>query len=435
MIQSCRKHCVLLLGILLLFMSANGQKNNLSPEWNQWRGADRSGTWYGGPAVEFLTKERIKPVWEADIGSGYSGPTVSGGKVYVMDLQKGSERILCFDAADGSQLWSHAYPVSYSVGYPTGPRASVLVHGGKAYSWGTMGHLFCLDAENGKVVWEVNAVDQYDSRIPIWGLASNPILLNDQLIVQIGGTSGAGIVAFDKDTGRETWRALEDEASYSSPLLINQAGKEVLVFWTGESITGLNPKNGNIYWSLPFVPGKMIINIADPVYQEPYMFLSGFYDGSYLVKINQESLSAELVYHRSGSSEKNTDALHCCISTPIIEEGYIYGIDSYGEARCLNLKTGDRIWEDLSLVPKARWANVHLVRQGDKVWGFNEIGELLLGKFAPSGYRDLGRVKIIDPVRISPNPRNGVTWAFPAFSGPFVFVRNDSKLVCIRISS
>ncbi len=91
---------------------------------------------------------------------------------------------------------------TYSVGYPTGPRASVLIHSGKAYAWGTMGDLYCLDAKTGEVIWKINTVEKYQSRIPIWGMASNPIMVNNMLMVQVGGTDGACLVAFDKDTGR-----------------------------------------------------------------------------------------------------------------------------------------------------------------------------------------------------------------------------------------
>ena len=410
------------------------QPNNQQYRWNQWRGPDRMGTWTGGPDLEKLSSENIEKIWEVAIGPGYSGPTVSGGRVFVMDYAAGAERVYCFDAGTGEQAWTHSYPVSYSVGYPTGPRASVQVFDGKAYSLGTMGHLYCFDALSGKIEWHVNLVEKYQSRIPIWGLASDPILVDEKLILQVGGLSGAGIVALHKDSGAELWRALDEEASYAAPILIEQAGKPVVVFWTGESISGLNPLDGGVYWSLPFQPGKMIMNIATPVYAPPYLFLSGFFDGSFLLKLDQQSTSAELVYHRSGTSEQHTDALHCCISTPLIMDGYVYGIDSYGEARCLELVSGNRIWEDLSLVPKARWANVHLIRMEDKVWGFNELGELLLGKFTPGGYMDLGRAKVIAPVRISPNPRNGVCWAHPAFAGNRIFVRSDQQLVCIQVN-
>ena len=416
---------------LFISGSACAQKEKPDRDWPQWRGPDRTGTWYGGPRLDTLTEKNLKVAWEAPLGSGYCGPTVAGGRVYVMDRKEDTEGILCYDLEKGALLWEHRYPVEYAVGYPTGPRASVLVHRGKAYTWGTMGMLHCLDALGGEVVWKIDALTRYNIDMPTWGLASNPIIVEDLFIVMVGGSEGACMVAFDKDSGKEVWRALDEEASYAAPVLIEQAGREVLVCWTGESFSGLDPGSGKVHWRIPFMPRRMIMNVADPVYDPPYLFLSAFFDGSYLLELDQRELKATLVYERHGESERKTNALHCCISTPIIESGYVYGIGSYGETRCLDLLTGDRIWEDLSLVPGDRWANVHLVRQGEKVWGFNESGELLLGKLSPDGYRDLGRVKVIEPVRISPNPRGGVNWAHPAFSGNRIIVRSDEKILCL----
>jgi len=412
-----------------------GQAVNQGQDWYQWMGPDRTGTWYNGPQVDTLFQEMVEQRWEADVGPGYSGPTQAGGKIFLMDYKDGSERVLCFDEENGNRLWSFEYPVLYNVGYPTGPRASVQVFQGKAYSFGTMGHLHCLDTASGRVIWKINSLETYHSRIPTWGLVANPIMVNGKLIVQLGGVQNACLVAFNKDTGEEIWRSLNDEASYSTPVLIEQAGKQVLVCWTAERFAGLDPDNGKIYWSVPFKPEQSIMNVASPAYASPYLFCSGFFDGSYLLELDQQRTGATLVYHRVGRNERETDALHCCISKPLIRDGYVYGIDSYGETRCLELVSGDRIWEDLTLVPEARWANVHLIKQGNKVWGFNELGELLLGEFSPGGYRDLGRVKVIDPVPVSPNPRKGVCWAFPAFSGNRIYLRSDAKLICIAINN
>lgn len=423
--------------VLILSFSINltGQDDTKSADWPQWRGPDRSGTWFNGPRVDSLTSDKVNKIWGVPVESGYSGPTVAGGLVYVMDLKEGSERVLCLEAENGETRWVHSYPVSYNVGYPTGPRASVLIHSGKAYSWGTMGDLFCLDAKTGKVLWKINTVEKYQSRIPVWGMASNPMMVKNMLMVQVGGTDGSCLVAFDKDTGEELWRALDDEASYSSPALISQGGKEVLVYWTGGSINGLNPDSGSVYWSLPLKPSKMIMNISDPVYDPPYLFLSSFFEGSYLIELDQQTPNAKLIYHRFGENERKTEALHCCISTPLIRDGFLYGVDSYGETRCLDLKSGDRIWEDLTLGPHERWANIHFVVQGNQVWGFNEIGELLLGRLTPERFINQGRVKVIDPVKVPPNPRNGVNWAHPAFSGNRIYVRSDSRLICLEIES
>jgi len=177
----------------------------------------------------------------------------------------------------------------------------------------------------------------------------------------------------------------------------------------------------------------MVINIATPVIHKNYMFMSSFFDGSMLLKLDTEKVHAVKVWKRSGKDERNTDALHCCISTPIVQDGYVYGVDSYGEFRCLELLSGDRIWTDQGLVPHGRWANAHLIRQGDKIWAFNESGELILGEISPSGFKDLGRVELLKPVSVSPNPRGGVNWAHPAFAGRNIYARSDAKMVCYRL--
>jgi outer membrane protein assembly factor BamB len=416
------------------FQADTGEKE---PDWPQWRGPNRDGVWYENILLDTLKPENFRKLWESQVGQGYSGPTVANGRVYLTDYVKNpypSERVLCFDAGSGKPVWTREYSCEYfNVGYPAGPRASVLINDGRAYSYGTMGHLFCFDAVTGEVLWQHNALEEYNARIPIWGLAASPIMEKDLLIVQLGGQPGACLVAFDKVTGREIWRALDDEASYSAPIIIDQAGKRLLVCWTGNHIAGLNPDDGAVYWKIPFTPREMIMNISSPVYSPPYLFLSAFFDGSFLVRLDMNKQEADLVWYRHGENEINTDALHCCISTPIIKGGYIFGLDSYGEMRCLDLLTGDRIWEDNTLVPHGRWANVHFVRQGNRIWAFNELGEMILCEFNPEGLREYGRVGLIKPVKIPPNPRNGVCWAHPAFSGVMIYVRNDEKLVCYQL--
>lgn len=426
----------MVLFILLIVFSCKSQVKTSGNDWPQWMGPERNGTWHNDLPKESLKAGDLRKIWDVPVGTGYCGPTVSGGRVYLMDFVGESvkfERVICFDAGTGSQIWSHSYESSYNVGYPTGPRASVLIDEGRAYSFGTMGDLFCFDAGTGKVLWQISGIEQYNAKIPVWGLAASPLIENDQLIVQMGGQPDACVVSFDKVSGKENWRALSDLASYSAPIVIDQAGKRVLVCWTGDNLAGMNPETGHVYWKIPFIRSKGVINIATPVYHPPYIFLSSFYDGSMLVKLDQSTQAAELVWVRTGKSERETDALHCCISTPVIYGDHVYGIDSYGEFRCLELMTGNRVWTDSTLVPYGRWANAHFIKQGEKTWAFNELGELILSKLSPSGFKELGRVELIKPVKVSPNPRGGVNWAHPAFTGRKIFVRSDAALVCYEI--
>ena len=114
---------------------------------------------------------------------------------------------------------------------------------------------------------------------------------------------------------------------------------------------------------------------------------------------------------------------------------YIYGVDSYGELRCLDLATGNRVWESLAAVPKARWATIHFVENGDKIWMFNERGELIISRLSPSGFEEISRAMLIDPTLDQLRQRGGVCWAHPAFANRHVFARNDKELVCADLTA
>ncbi|MBN2131756.1 MAG: PQQ-binding-like beta-propeller repeat protein, partial [Sedimentisphaerales bacterium] len=164
-------------------------------DWPQWRGPSRDGVWSETGALERFASEQIPIKWRAEIGSGYSGPTVVDGRVFVTDRVKAGaeqERVHCFDATNGEALWSYVYDCEYErVGYQAGPRAAVTVADGRAYSLGTMGHLFCFDAPSGRVLWSRDLKEEYRGKVPIWGIAAAPLIEADLLIVQAGGRDDA----------------------------------------------------------------------------------------------------------------------------------------------------------------------------------------------------------------------------------------------------
>lgn len=414
-------------------------RSAVTSDWPQWRGPNRDGVWREKGIVGKFGTPEIPARWRAKIGPGYSGPTVANRRVYVTDrltTPNQLERVHCFDAMTGQQLWSHTYNCTYErVEQRDGPRASVTVDGDRAYSLGTMGHLFCFDAAKGNVLWSKDLDAEYQIRMPLWGIAAAPLVEKDLIIVQIGGKDNACLVAFDKTNGQEKWRALDDQASYSAPIIIEQAGKRVLVCWTAQRIVGLDPSTGKLYWEQAFIPGRISQNIATPVFGSDHLFVSSFFDGSLLLKVHPDKLAVEKVWQRKGPSERDTDSLHCCISTAIIQGDFIYGVDSYGELRCLDLHTGNRIWENLNAVPKARWANIHLVQNADKVWMFNERGELIIGRLSPEGFHEISRAGLISPTAGQLDQRGGVCWSHPAFAYKHVYIRNDQELLCANLAA
>lgn len=410
-------------------------------DWPQWRGPNRDGVWRESGIVDTFDKPELEPVWRVAIGSGYSGPTVANGRVYVTDRvtkPKQIERVHCFDAKSGDAVWSYSYDCPYrNVSYEAGPRAAVTIDEGRAYALGTMGHFHCFDAATGKVIWQKDLNEAYKIRMPVWGIAAAPLIEDDLVITQIGGEDDACLVAFDKITGKERWRALSDKASYSAPRVIEQAGKRVLVCYTGDNVVGLNPRTGEVYWRQPFPPKRMVIGIADPVPYKDMLFVTNFFDGSMLLKLGRDGDKpvAKKLWHRVGPSEKDTDALQSIISTPYIKDDHVYGVDSYGELRCLDLYTGDRVWESQKAVPRARWSTIHFIEHGDDVWMFNERGELIISRLSPKGFKEISRAKLIEPTTAQLPRRGGVCWSHPAFANRHVFARNDEEMVCVDLSA
>lgn len=412
--------------------------NTLADDWPQWRGANRDGVWTEDNVVARFGKKRLDPAWKVTIGPGYSGPTVADGRVFVTDRQtepSQKERVLCFDAQTGAEIWKQEYDCPYSISYQAGPRASVTIDNGRAFALGAMGHLHVFEASTGKLVWKADLNEKYAIQMPIWGIAASPLIYGDLVILHIGGADGACIVALEKNTGEEKWKSLRDRAQYSAPIIVKQGEQDVLVCWTGDSIAGLNPLDGKVFWRVEMTPRNMPIGISTPVVEGDRLFVTSFYDGSLMLQLDQQQPKVKELWRRCGANERETDALQSIIATPLFAGDYIYGVDSYGELRCLKAENGDRVWEDLTATPKARWSNIHMVTHGAEVWMFNERGELLIGKLSPKGFKEIDRTKLIDPTEEQLRMRGGVCWSHPAFANRHIFVRNDNELAAFDLSA
>lgn len=412
-------------------------ETTIADEWPQWRGTNRDGVWKEAGVLTQFDSEQIPIKWRVPISSGYSGPTVADGRVYVTDYvvePKQIERVHCFDWKAGNAIWSHSYDCPYAgFGYTAGPRASVLVHDSRAYSLGASGFLHCFNAADGSVLWKYDLNHEYKIRMPNWGIAASPVIEKDLLITQIGG-DGACIVAFDRKTGEERWRALVDDACYSAPMVIDQAGHRVAVCWTGNRIVGLEASTGELHWEHPFPWDKWPIGIATPVIHKDMVLISESHKGTLLLQLDQDKPAAQKLWHRSRQNTPDEVALHCLISTPYINGDFIYGADGRGVLRCLRLDTGEQVWEDRTAVPEDRWATIHLIRHGQHTWLFNERGELIIARLDSKGFHEISRAKLIDPTLDQLRRRGGVTWSHPAFAHRHIFARNDQELVCADLS-
>lgn len=408
-------------------------------DWPQWRGPTRDGVWRESGIIERFDGPRIQRRWTTPIAAGYSGPTVARGRVYVTDRvtePEEMERVHCFRWTDGAKIWSHAYPCDYAkISYRAGPRASVTVDDGRAYSLGTMGHLFCFDAATGEVLWKKEPVEDFRVQLPTWGIPAAPLVEGDLVILQIGGEDGACIVALDKRTGRRRWAALDDKPSYSSPIVIDQAGRRVLVCWTGPRVVGLDAATGELYWQHEVGYTHWVIGIASPVWHADRILICSVDKGALMLRLLPERPEIEQLWWRYGVGERPPEGLHALMCTPQIDGEHVYGVNGLGLMRCLDADTGDRVWEDATATTQGRWGTLHIVRNGRSFWLFNDRGELIIGRLSPQGFEEISRAKLIEPTRGQLPKGDGVTWSHPAFAYKHVFIRNDEDLVCASLAA
>lgn len=426
-------------------------------DWAQWLGPDRNGVWRETGIVQKFPADGPPRRWRTAIGAGYSGPAVADGRVYVTDrmLAKGTnnpanpfqrgnipgtERVVCLDASDGKVIWKHEYDCPYTVSYPAGPRTTPLVADGKVYTLGTEGQLFCFVASSGKIVWSRNLKKDYKIQAPLWGFSASPLLDGNRLICIVGGP-GSVAVAFDKDDGKELWRALSArEPGYCPPMIFEAGGRRQLIIWHPDAINGLDPETGKTYWSEPFHV-KSGLTIPTPRKLGDLLFVTSFYNGPMMLRLEQSKPDATLLWKGKSNSERRSDKLHAIMCTPFLENGHIYGVGSYGQLRCLKADTGERIWSSLKATGSTgnarsrtdRWANAFIVKNHDRFFLWNEKGDLIIAKLSPEGYQEISRSHLLDPT--NPMPGRDVVWSHPAFANKKIYVRNDKEIVCVDLAA
>lgn len=426
-------------------------------DWPQWLGPKRDGVWRETGIVDEFPEDGPPVRWRTPIGSGYSGPAVVGDRVYITDRKlaagaenpdnpfqrssvAGVERVLCLNDADGSIIWEHEYECDYTISYASGPRTTPLVANGKVYTLGAEGHLFCLDADDAEVIWSRDLKEDYNIDAPVWGFAGHPLLDGNRLICLVGGQDSVA-VAFDKDTGKEIWSSLSAaEPGYAPPIIYEYHDQRQLIIWHPQAINAVNPETGEPLWRIPF-SAKSGLTISTPRKSGDLLFITSFHDGPMMLRIVESQEYPDLVWKGESHSERNTDKLHSIISTPFLDDGYIYGVCSYGQLRCLSMETGERIWEDLQATGstgdlrsgKDRWANAFLVKHQDRYFLFNEQGDLIIARLSPKGYEEISRAHLLNPTNTMPGRK--VVWSHPAFANKNVYVRNDEEIVSVELSS
>ncbi len=443
---------LLAFGICCTFL---GSATVRADDWPQWMGAKMDGVWYEPGMVDAFPADGPEVLWRVPVGPGYTGPSVVGQRIYLMDRTQdqgagnevendirsrgelaGGERVLCLDTQTGKILWEHQYDCPYKIAYPTGPRCTPTVDGENVFTLGAMGHLKCLNANSGAVVWEQDLTATYGTKPPPWGFSSHPIVDGDRLLVPVGG-EGSAVVCFDKGTGKELWKALTSSDVAYAPLMIYTHNDErQLLMWHGDGIDSLNPETGEHYWHHKFPDEKAqpaATTIVTPRIIGNQFFISEFYRGALLLEIGSNPPSVQEKYQTYKTDPRHKTSLNSLMTTPVVKDGLIYGVAGMGEMRCNRWSDGSLVWENTTFMGKEPipFATLFIVENEDKYFIFNDIGELAIARFSPDGYEELAKAPILEATGIARGRK--VVWSHPAFSNGKMFARNDAELICVNL--
>lgn len=390
-------------------------------DWPQWQGPRRNSTWNPPTDRKALPLTQLQPLWSARLYPGYSGVSVAQDQVITLDRPTepaDHERIVCFDARTGKQLWQFAYHAPYGkLDYPKGPRAAPTIHDGRVYSLGAVGHFHCLDAAAGTPLWSKDLVRDLGAVISTWGFASAPLIHEQLVIVHAGVPNNGCYIAFDRITGQERWRAGADPLGYGTPILAQAANRLQLIAWTPEHVLGLAPEDGSELWRVPY---KVTygVSIATPLVADDIALVCGYWEGSKAIRLGPSPRDAQLLW------EENR-FLRGLMAPPLYRDRHVYLLDKQHGLVCFELASGKKIWtDDNKITPRDRNPHASLVWLGDtpEILALNTPGELVHARLSPAGYEELGRSKLV-----------GETWAHPAFAGDACYARDDQQLVKVPL--
>ncbi len=394
----------------------------MAADWPQFLGPTRNGVYVGPPLASTWPAQGPRKVWEKAIGQGLAGPVVAGDRVILFHRVKAEEVVEALDAKTGHTRWRYAYPTAYrdDFGFDEGPRAVPVVANGRVYTFGAEGQLHAVDAATGKGLWSVDTMKQFGVRKGFFGAAGSPLVEDGRVIANVGGRMGgaggkpAGIVAFNADTGTVLWTATDHEASYSSSVAALFGGQRHAVFFTRGGLVGLDPANGAVKFQRPWRSrSQSSVNAATPLVVDDLIFVSATYEtGATVLRVQGSQLTP------LWSSD---EVLSNHYATSVYADGHLYGFHGRQEynpsLRAVELKTGMVKWS------ADRFHAGSITLAGDRLLIARETGELILAAATPKAFQPLAQAKVLPPT----------IRALPALSDGFVYLRNDSTLVCLDL--
>jgi len=394
-------------------------------DWPRWRGPAGDGHVPASQRVPAKLPTLEHFAWKVPVGPGHGSPVVSGGVVYLLDAAEGSERVNALDAATGRVRWrvplDQLHKDNQSV---PGPRSTPLVDGDRLYVQSCRGEFRCLDAVDGRTLWRVNFVTDFQADFTgekgqtpgaaRHGYSGSPWISGERIFVGVGGRDGAGVVCFSKYDGKVIWKSQNDVPGYGGPVLATVAGLPQVLSFTAEAAIGLRSDTGEALWRVP-VKTSFGRHVASPIVLGDLVVVGSHQAGNLGLRISRDGkvCKAETAW----SDKRN--AIN--FSSPVLVAGHLYGLGPAGMMFCVDALTGVEKWTH-EISRGGQKAQAQFLVMADRILVLNDLGELQLVAADPTAFRLISRLKV-----------SGDTWCSPAYADGFLFLRDAEELICVNL--
>jgi len=373
-----------------------------SKDWAHYRGPGYDGIVKDGS----VNPDNFKEVWKAAVGIGFSSIIVVDGFAYTMGHENDLDQVIALDITNGAIVWKHTYAAKLDPNlYEGGPNATPTYDEGKVFTLSREGHIFCLDAKTGKVIWSDHAKNY--SEAPTWGYSGAATVLGDMVLFNIG-THG---LALNKTSGKVIWKSKKGKAGYAPAIPFKRKGKEVLAMFTGTGLAVVEAASGTAIWNFPWETSYDVNAAAPIIFDDKIFITSGYRRGGAVVAFNGDS--PEKIWEN--------DNMKAQFNSPVLHEGFIYGISGDANRRCklvcLDPATGEVKWEENS-----KFGSVLLA--GNQLIVLDERGKLSLVSAKPDGYELLAEKEVL----------SSRSWTVPTLVNGLLYLRDaQGTVLCLDV--
>ena len=382
-------------------------------DWPQWRGANRDGK-VSGFEVPKTWPSELTPQWKVTVGLGDASPVLADGKVYSFTRLADSEVIICLDVATGKELWQNKYAAVAITGPASsqhpGPRSTPAIGEGRIVTLGIGGVLSCLDAKTGNMIWRN---EEFTKDLPGFFTSLSPLIVQGMCVVHLGGKEVGQIIAFDLKTGKQKWQTVSDGPSYASPSIMTVKGKKQIVELTAKNLIGVDPENGKLLWQFPVPVENRFYNSASPVIDGQTVIITGQGQGTKAVKIQKQgdTFVAQEVWKNAELGTK--------WNTPVLKDGFLYGLSDGRKLFCMNVSTGQTAWIDTKLHNDFGT----IVDAGSVLIALPQTSNLVVYKPDEKAYTEIATIKVAETP----------TYSYPILSNSRIIVKEKESLVMMAV--